>query len=49
MPIAAGGNLAWLRQVAETWARGDTEAIVALVQGRLAADFELHPLYIAHV
>ena len=42
-------NVERVRQVGEAWARGDTEAAEALLQGHVAPDFELHPLYLGHV
>jgi hypothetical protein len=42
-------NVERVRQVGEAWARGDTEAAETLLQGHIAPDFELHPLYLGHV
>jgi hypothetical protein len=40
-------NVEWVRQLADAlWHRRDPEAADALVEGRLAPDFELHPLYL---
>jgi hypothetical protein len=38
-------NVDWLHRVSEARAQGDTEALETLLQGGLAADFELQPLY----
>jgi ketosteroid isomerase-like protein len=42
-------NVEWARQVAEALTRGDVEAVEALSEGRLAPDFEIHPLYLDRV
>jgi ketosteroid isomerase-like protein len=42
-------NVEWMRQLGEAWDRGDIEAVEALVQGRLAADFAFDPVYLDRV
>ena len=42
-------NVEWARQVAEAWNRSDLETADALLEGRLAPDFEYHPLYLDQV
>jgi ketosteroid isomerase-like protein len=39
------GNVEWAGKFAEVWAGRFTEAVEALLQDRLAPDFELHSLY----
>jgi ketosteroid isomerase-like protein len=42
-------NVEWVRRVGEAWARGDAEAMEALLEGRIATDYEFHPLYLDRV
>jgi ketosteroid isomerase-like protein len=42
-------NVDWARQVAEALNRGDMVAVEALLEGRVAPDYELHPLYFDRV
>ena len=39
----------WVRRAFEAWQGGDEDEVAALTQGRVAEEFEWHPLYLDRV